>query len=252
MSDAELRESRNRASVNDTADIYTIFTQLLRLIRHVWEGKARADDEYLNNLFFRLIHHLRQIPGAAFRQVGLDDQLCPPVDSLRADRPNDVLFNTWLQEQFEDCQIVFDQIQRYRIEANLVGMEPSRQVRELVEQVDTSLNPSSGRAPRTSPPDAVHRPLRVFLCHGQEDKATVRELSRMLKDDGFQPWLDEEDLLPGHAGNWRSRRLSARLTSLSFAYQPVQPPEGASRRRRSSWRSTWQMSSPRARSSSSP
>jgi hypothetical protein len=39
--------------------------------------------------------------------------------------------------------------------------------------------------------------LRVFLCHGKEDKATVRDLHRKLTDVKTQPWLDEINLLPG-------------------------------------------------------
>jgi hypothetical protein len=38
--------------------------------------------------------------------------------------------------------------------------------------------------------------LVVFLCHCSEDKAAVREINRRLKADGFQPWLDEDDILP--------------------------------------------------------
>jgi hypothetical protein len=39
---------------------------------------------------------------------------------------------------------------------------------------------------------------RIFLCHASEDKAQVREVSHRLRAiDGFEPWLDEEDLLPG-------------------------------------------------------
>jgi formylglycine-generating enzyme required for sulfatase activity len=39
---------------------------------------------------------------------------------------------------------------------------------------------------------------RIFLCHASEDKAQVREVYNRLKAiDGFEPWLDEEDLLPG-------------------------------------------------------
>lgn len=45
------------------------------------------------------------------------------------------------------------------------------------------------------PPD--QRRLRVFLCHSSGDKAAVRQLYQRLVDDGFQPWLDEEDLVPG-------------------------------------------------------
>jgi hypothetical protein len=39
--------------------------------------------------------------------------------------------------------------------------------------------------------------LLVFLSHASQDKPAVRELSRQLRADGFDPWLDEERLLPG-------------------------------------------------------
>jgi formylglycine-generating enzyme required for sulfatase activity len=42
-----------------------------------------------------------------------------------------------------------------------------------------------------------NRPLRVFLCHSSGDKPAVRDLYRRLRTDGFEPWLDEEELLPG-------------------------------------------------------
>jgi hypothetical protein len=42
--------------------------------------------------------------------------------------------------------------------------------------------------------------LRVFLCHSSADKKQVRQLHERLAKDGFAPWLDEEDLLPGQ--NW--------------------------------------------------
>jgi hypothetical protein len=41
------------------------------------------------------------------------------------------------------------------------------------------------------------RQLRVFLCHSSGDKPKVRDLYRRLQQDGFAPWLDEEDLVPG-------------------------------------------------------
>jgi len=46
----------------------------------------------------------------------------------------------------------------------------------------------------------VSRPLRVFLCHASQDKPAVWKLHRYLKQHGVQPWLDQEDLLPGQ--NW--------------------------------------------------
>jgi hypothetical protein len=41
------------------------------------------------------------------------------------------------------------------------------------------------------------RLLRVFLCHSSADKPDVRKLYKQLQDDGFDPWLDEEDLIGG-------------------------------------------------------
>jgi TIR domain/KTSC domain len=45
------------------------------------------------------------------------------------------------------------------------------------------------------------RHLRVFLCHGSEDKPTVREIYMSLREDGVDPWLDERDILPGQDWN---------------------------------------------------
>jgi len=41
------------------------------------------------------------------------------------------------------------------------------------------------------------RPLRVFLCHSSKDKPVVRDLYHRLSADYFDPWLDEEKLIPG-------------------------------------------------------
>ena len=41
------------------------------------------------------------------------------------------------------------------------------------------------------------RYLRTFLCHASPDKPTVRKLYAKLKEDGFEPWLDEESILAG-------------------------------------------------------
>jgi formylglycine-generating enzyme required for sulfatase activity len=48
--------------------------------------------------------------------------------------------------------------------------------------------------------DEIHKrtsPLRIFLCHSSGDKPEVRNLYQRLSSDGFDPWLDEEKLLPG-------------------------------------------------------
>ncbi len=48
--------------------------------------------------------------------------------------------------------------------------------------------------------NASERRLNVFLCHACKDKPAVRALYQRLKAAGVQPWLDEEDILPGQ--NW--------------------------------------------------
>jgi tetratricopeptide (TPR) repeat protein len=43
----------------------------------------------------------------------------------------------------------------------------------------------------------LSKSLRVFLCHSAADKTEVRGLYRRLKENGFAPWLDEENLIGG-------------------------------------------------------
>jgi formylglycine-generating enzyme required for sulfatase activity len=55
---------------------------------------------------------------------------------------------------------------------------------------------------------------RIFLCHASEDKAQVREVYHRLRAiDGFEPWLDEEDLLPGR--EW-AREIPRALQTSDF------------------------------------
>jgi len=41
------------------------------------------------------------------------------------------------------------------------------------------------------------RRLRLFLCHSSADKPSVRDFYRKLRNDAFDPWLDEDKILPG-------------------------------------------------------
>lgn len=45
--------------------------------------------------------------------------------------------------------------------------------------------------------ETEQKKLLIFLSHASEDKARVRNLCKRLREDGFDPWLDEERLLPG-------------------------------------------------------
>ena len=66
------------------------------------------------------------------------------------------------------------------------------------------------------PDDTSPTRLRVFLCHWSGDKPTVKALYRKLSLDGFDPWLDEEKLLPGQ--NWdKEIQLAVRNSDIVVA-----------------------------------
>lgn len=56
--------------------------------------------------------------------------------------------------------------------------------------------------------------ISIFLAHATEDKEAVTDLYQRLKDSGFQPWLDQVDLLPGQ--NWRNEIPKAIQNSQVF------------------------------------
>lgn len=44
--------------------------------------------------------------------------------------------------------------------------------------------------------------LRIFLAHAKEDEPVVTQIYKQLKAEGYQPWLDKEDLLAGQ--HWQT------------------------------------------------
>ncbi len=48
---------------------------------------------------------------------------------------------------------------------------------------------------------------KIFLCHANEDKPQIRKVYKRLQEEGFYPWLDEGDLLPGQLWDQEIRRV---------------------------------------------
>jgi hypothetical protein len=71
--------------------------------------------------------------------------------------------------------------------AILFCAESSRTIKGMVRRAT--------RGPIFQIPSPAHG-LIVFLCHCSEDKPAVREIDRVLKSNGFQPWLDEDNIFP--------------------------------------------------------
>jgi len=43
----------------------------------------------------------------------------------------------------------------------------------------------------------MNRIFDVFLSHNSKDKPVIREIARLLREQGLNPWLDEEQLVGG-------------------------------------------------------
>jgi hypothetical protein len=69
------------------------------------------------------------------------------------------------------------------------------------EQHAPDLEHVSAEAFPVDPREEIHggvEPLRVFICYSSDDRAAVRSLyERLKREQGLDPWLDTEELLPG-------------------------------------------------------
>jgi len=64
---------------------------------------------------------------------------------------------------------------------------------------------------------AASIPLSVFLAHSKEDGELVREIFYLLRLDGFAPWIDKENLIPGQ--DWeREIRQAVRVSDIVLAF----------------------------------
>ncbi len=76
--------------------------------------------------------------------------------------------------------------------------------REKPAVIDKLQTPSSEASPqplilpkRTISQKKLRVKLQLFLCHSSGDKDAVYRLYHQLQVDGFRPWLDKENLVPG-------------------------------------------------------
>lgn len=76
---------------------------------------------------------------------------------------------------------------------------PSFKILSLWDALRTSSEPSEVQAPQQQCP-------MIFLCHASEDKSEIRRIYSRLFNEGFKPWFDEINLLPGQKWDKEIRR----------------------------------------------
>ncbi len=73
------------------------------------------------------------------------------------------------------------------------------------------------------PKQAPEKKLLIFLSHDKEDSPNVQKLCKRLKADGFDPWLHEEQLLPGQDWNLEIKKAlrASSVILMCFSSQSV-------------------------------
>jgi len=112
---------------------------------------------------------------------------------------------TWAEEHGQLAELV---------KAAVKERPHNAKLQEFAANWNSSINAShySGEATQKPSPtiqlnSESSRRLRVFLCHSSGDKQSVRNLYHRLRKEGVEPWLDEENLLPGQ--DWQHEIMKA-------------------------------------------
>jgi len=88
-----------------------------------------------------------------------------------------------------------------------VGLPPLTTIVNKAEGLNALLEAVRAAASHKLPNvQSAARKLRIFLCHSSKDKPRVRTVYHELKNEGMDPWLDEEKLLPGQPWEFEIKR----------------------------------------------
>jgi len=128
-------------------------------------------------------HQWKRSEGSS--RYGLDFDFITPVTEPRSSLGDVVGTTTTIVRAMVNS--LFAQLQGTSSVQFSAGIIPDPQVVSLPEGAHHH------RGTRLPPP----RSLVVFLCHASEDKESAHDLYSRLLQDGFDPWLDEVNLLPG-------------------------------------------------------
>jgi len=89
-------------------------------------------------------------------------------------------------------------------DGNVININAARK-QSSKETQDDSVMKSAASSSETSDKNPL-----IFLCHATEDITAVRSLYEKLKQAGFNPWMDETDILPGQTWDHEIRQAMKR------------------------------------------
>ena len=122
--------------------------------------------------------------------------ICSPASMASDTVMNEVLFA--YQERKKIIPIIYQECKIFFILMNIQHIDFIKDYNRGKNTLLEALNVDE-HIKRREGFDHFKKTISIFLCHASEDKQKVHDVYRRLKQKGFKPWLDKEDLLPGQA-----------------------------------------------------
>lgn len=90
--------------------------------------------------------------------------------------------------QIENVLSNLEELTRYRPAVNTINTQQtinSQTQQRIRHRIETEVKNFQVKQPQ------------IFLCYAREDEERVKNLYQRLSDEGFKPWMDKKDILPG-------------------------------------------------------
>lgn len=191
------------AEQNDAKAVYELF-------KDRFHGSTTPSSSSTSYARYDLERLMRESGANGPRFVAAFLQGCEARAAEGDDVPDTDIVNDLLTEHSAGYQVVGDTL----VATSDTPSELNVQVEEQLVVVDVPSGSVQVEGTVAHATANVTPHLRVFLCHSSGDKDAVRALYKRLQIAGFEPWLDEENLVGGQ--DWESEIKKAVQNSHVF------------------------------------
>ncbi len=132
---------------------------------------------------------LREIPSSLVKHTRLE--VLRLEDNQLSELPD------WFRELKQQYLLYIDGNPELGIPAEVVETRDPRKILNYYLLHHAPASSAIRNSGQIIDPEKSASKLEVFLCHASADKGRVREIYRWLTENGFEPWLDAENLDPG-------------------------------------------------------